>query len=72
MLDEAIQDEAARPPMLDEAIQDEVARLPMLDEAIQDEAARPPMLDEAEPQYVQTMSPNFLRFQSSGRLIPVG
>ena len=25
MLDEAIQDEAARPPMLDEAIQDEAA-----------------------------------------------
>ena len=48
------------------------ARLPMLDEAIQDEAARPPMLDEAEPQYVQTTSPNFLRFQSSVRLIPVG
>ena len=46
MLDEAIQDEAARPPMLDEAIQDEAAyaergsrtRPPMLDEAIQDEA----------------------------------
>ena len=34
--------------MLDEAIQDEAARLPMLDEAIQDEAARLPMLDEAE------------------------
>ena len=47
MLDEAIQDEAARPawlfrmrlPMLDEAIQDEAVRLPMLVEAIQDEDA---------------------------------
>ena len=72
MLPEAVQDEAARLPMLDEAIQDEAARPPMLDEAVQDEAARPPMLDEAEPQYVQTTSPNFLRFQSSVRLIPVG
>ena len=43
MLDEAIKDEAARPPMLDKAIQDEAARPPMLDEAILDEA----ILDEA-------------------------
>ena len=47
MLAEAIQDEAARPPMLDEAVHDEAARPPMLDEAVQDEAARLPMLDEA-------------------------
>ena len=40
----------------------------MLDEAIQE---RPPMLDEAEPQWDQTMNPNFLRFQSSVRLIQV-
>ena len=33
---------------------------------------RPPMLEKAEPQWVQTMNPNFLRFQSSVRLIPVG
>ena len=83
MLDEAIQDEAARPPMLDEAIQDEAARPPMLVEAVQDEATRSPMLDEviqerlpmlddAEPQYGRTMSPNFLRFQSSVRLIQFG
>ena len=39
MLVEAVQDEAARPPMLDEAVQDEAARPPMLVEAIQDEAA---------------------------------
>ena len=57
--------------MLDEAIQDEAARPPMLVEAIQDEAARPPMLAEAEPQKIQTMSPNFLRFQSSVRLSEV-
>ena len=43
MLDEAIKDAAARPPMLDKAIQDEAARPPMLDEAILDEA----ILDEA-------------------------
>ena len=30
------------------------------------------MLDEAEPQYGQTMSPNFPRFQSSVRLIEFG
>ena len=71
MLDEAIQDEAARPPMLDEAIQDEATRPPMLVEAVQDEAARSPMLDEAELQWYQTMIPNFLRFQSSVRLIQV-
>ena len=58
-----------RLPMLDEAVQDEAARPPMLDKAIQE---RPPMLDEAEPQWDQTMIPNFLRFQSSVRLIQVG
>ena len=58
--------------MLNEAVQDEAARPPMLDEAVQDEAARSPMLDEAEPQLIQTMSPNFLRFQSSVRLSEVG
>ena len=44
MLDEAIQNEAARPLMLDEAIQDEAARLPMLTRLSR---MRPPMLDEA-------------------------
>ena len=58
--------------MLDEATQDKAARPLMLDEAIQDEAARLPMLDEAEPQWDQTMNPNFLRFQSSVRLIQLG
>ena len=58
--------------MLVEAVRNEAARPPMLDEAIQDEAARLPMLDEAEPQWDQTMIPNFLRFQSSVRLIQVG
>ena len=48
MLNEAILDEAARPPMLNEAIQDEAARLPMLDEAIQDEAARHKKLNGAK------------------------
>ena len=72
MLDEAVQDKAARPPMLNEAVQDEAARPPMLNEAVQDEAARPPMLEKAEPQWVQTMNPNFLRFQSSVRLSEVG
>ena len=60
MLDEAIQEEVARPPMLDSLIQHRQIivefnndtrnkefynNLPMLDEAIQDEVARPPMLD---------------------------
>ena len=44
MLDESVQDEAARSPMLDESVQDEAARPPMLAEAVQDEAARSPML----------------------------
>ena len=55
--------------MLVEAVQDEAARSPLLDEVIQE---RPPMLEEAEPQWDQTMTPNFLRFQSSVRLIQVG
>ena len=60
MLNEAFQDDASRLSMLDEAVQDEAARPPMLDEVIQE---RSPMLDETEPQWDQTMIPNFLRFQ---------
>ena len=68
MLVEAIQDEAARPPMLVEAVQAEAARSPVLEEVILE---RLPMLDETEPLYGRTMSPNFLRFQSSVRLLQV-
>ena len=39
-IDEAIQDETARPPMLDEAIQDEATRPPKLKEVVQDKAVR--------------------------------
>ena len=75
MLDEAIQDEAAnagrgsrmRPRGRQCWRRPSRMRLPMLDEAVQNEAARSPMLDE-----VQTMIPNFLRFQCSVRLIQVG